>query len=150
MLKKPIFPGDSEIDQLFRIFRTLGTPDEGTWKGVTKLPDYKSTFPKWPRQNLVAILKGLNAEGVDLLQVRAQSGYMQQCVYVCSAYVCCGKPQICWTYTHFCHVNFVVVTQQQSISLRNSPLQQMLAYDPQQRVSAMNAKLHPYFARKTM
>lgn len=69
VLKKPVFPGDSEIDQLFRIFRTLGTPGEETWKGVTKLPDYKSTFPKWPRQNLVAILKGLSAEGVDLLQV---------------------------------------------------------------------------------
>ena len=74
VLKKPVFPGDSEIDQLFRIFRTLGTPDEETWKGVTKLPDYKSTFPKWPRQNLVAILKGLSAEGVDLLQVRSTVG----------------------------------------------------------------------------
>lgn len=24
---KPLFSGDSEIDQLFRIFQTLGTPD---------------------------------------------------------------------------------------------------------------------------
>eukprot|EP00095_Tigriopus_kingsejongensis_P004649 maker-scaffold29_size597861-snap-gene-4.35 protein:Tk04649 transcript:maker-scaffold29_size597861-snap-gene-4.35-mRNA-1 annotation:"cell division protein kinase 2" len=42
-----LFPGDSEIDQLFRIFRTLGTPDENSWPGVTKLPDYKPCFPKW-------------------------------------------------------------------------------------------------------
>ena len=27
LTKHPLFPGDSEIDQLFRIFRTLGTPD---------------------------------------------------------------------------------------------------------------------------
>lgn len=28
MNREPLFPGDSEIDELFRIFRTLGTPDE--------------------------------------------------------------------------------------------------------------------------
>lgn len=44
---KALFPGDSEIDQLFRIFRTLGTPGEEEWPGVTQLPDYKSTFPRW-------------------------------------------------------------------------------------------------------
>ena len=27
LTKHPLFLGDSEIDQLFRIFRTLGTPD---------------------------------------------------------------------------------------------------------------------------
>jgi serine/threonine protein kinase len=26
--RKPLFPGDSEIDQLMRIFRVLGTPNE--------------------------------------------------------------------------------------------------------------------------
>jgi hypothetical protein len=38
---KPIFPGDSEIDELFRIFRLLGTPTEAVWPGVSSLPDYK-------------------------------------------------------------------------------------------------------------
>lgn len=38
---KPIFPGDSEIDELFRIFRLLGTPTEVVWPGVSSLPDYK-------------------------------------------------------------------------------------------------------------
>jgi cyclin-dependent kinase 2 len=78
--QKPLFPGDSEIDELFKIFRSylqelfklslvccmlqknilsglcilfcscriLGTPTEETWPGVASLPDYKSTFPKWP------------------------------------------------------------------------------------------------------
>ena len=32
-----VFPGDSEIDQLFKIFRILGTPREDTWPGVTEL-----------------------------------------------------------------------------------------------------------------
>ena len=31
--KYPLFPGDSEIDELFQIFRVLGTPNEKTWPG---------------------------------------------------------------------------------------------------------------------
>jgi len=44
---RPLFPGDSEIDQLFRIFRIRGTPNEATWAGVARLPHYKPEFPKW-------------------------------------------------------------------------------------------------------
>ena len=43
--RKPLFPGDSEIDQLFRIFRLLGTPSEQTWPGVTKLDNFQNLFP---------------------------------------------------------------------------------------------------------
>jgi len=67
--KQPLFAGDSEIDQLYRIFRILGTPDEKTWPGVTSLKDYKSTFPNWspsPIQKVVANLN-LDAAGLDLL-----------------------------------------------------------------------------------
>ncbi|KRZ13733.1 Cyclin-dependent kinase 5, partial [Trichinella zimbabwensis] len=38
---QPLFPGSDTDDQLKRIFRLLGTPDERTWPGVTYLPDYK-------------------------------------------------------------------------------------------------------------
>ncbi|KAH8945248.1 hypothetical protein BDL97_12G031200 [Sphagnum fallax] len=51
--QRPLFPGDSEIDELFKIFRTLGTPNEETWPGVTSLPDFKSAFPKWPPKGLI-------------------------------------------------------------------------------------------------
>ncbi|XP_002722978.2 cyclin-dependent kinase 3 isoform X1 [Oryctolagus cuniculus] len=65
--RKALFPGDSEIDQLFRIFRTLGTPSEATWPGVTQLPDYKGSFPKWTRRGLEEIVPDLEPEGKDLL-----------------------------------------------------------------------------------
>lgn len=42
-----LFPGDSEIDQIFRIFRLLGTPSETTWPGITALPHFQSAFPFW-------------------------------------------------------------------------------------------------------
>ncbi|XP_033624815.1 cyclin-dependent kinase 2-like isoform X1 [Asterias rubens] len=66
--RRALFPGDSEIDQLFRIFRTLGTPDETIWPGVTKLPDYKSTFPNWKKQDLNKVVPALPSEGRDLLR----------------------------------------------------------------------------------
>ncbi|KAI9479515.1 phospho-Cdk2 in complex with cyclin B [Zychaea mexicana] len=52
MTLRPIFPGDSQIDELFRIFQLLGTPSEDLWAGVTTLPDFNITFPCWKRKNL--------------------------------------------------------------------------------------------------
>lgn len=65
--KRPLFHGDSEIDQLFRIFRTLTTPTEETWPGVTSLPDYKPSFPNWKTNTLPSMVKNLESSGVDIL-----------------------------------------------------------------------------------
>jgi serine/threonine protein kinase len=69
--KRPLFAGDSELDQLYRIFRILGTPNEETWPGVTKLRDYKLTFPNWPSTPIQTVVNGLNLDnlGLDLLGV---------------------------------------------------------------------------------
>uniref|UniRef100_A0A8C5BQ37 cyclin-dependent kinase n=1 Tax=Gadus morhua TaxID=8049 RepID=A0A8C5BQ37_GADMO len=64
---RALFPGDSEIDQLFRIFRTLGTPDETVWPGVTSMPDYKPSFPKWARQDMNKVVPPLDDDGRELL-----------------------------------------------------------------------------------
>ncbi|KAK9472971.1 kinase-like domain-containing protein [Dipodascopsis tothii] len=68
VLRKPFFPGDSEIDQIFKIFRLLGTPDEDGWPGVTALPDFKTTFPQWSRKDFERHVPGLDAIGIDLLE----------------------------------------------------------------------------------
>merc|ERR1719381_403720 len=65
--RRPLFQGDSEIDQLFRIFRVLRTPNEELWPGVTQLPDFKPTFPNWSTMNLKASMKKLEPSGLDLL-----------------------------------------------------------------------------------
>ncbi|MCD9560418.1 Cell division control protein 2 A [Datura stramonium] len=65
--QRPLFPGDSEIDELFKIFRVMGTPNEDTWPGVTSLPDYKSAFPKWPAKDLATIVPNVDGAGLDLL-----------------------------------------------------------------------------------
>jgi serine/threonine protein kinase len=62
-----IFMGDSEIDQLYQIFRLLGTPTPTEWPGVRSLPDYKATFPKWPAKMFEDAVKGVTPDGEDLL-----------------------------------------------------------------------------------
>ncbi|KAM3702994.1 hypothetical protein ACJW31_04G064100 [Castanea mollissima] len=64
--QRPLFPGDSEIDELFKIF-SKGTPNDDTWPGVTSLPDYKSAFPKWAPKDLAAVVPSLDSAGIDLL-----------------------------------------------------------------------------------
>jgi serine/threonine protein kinase len=66
--KRPMFPGDSEIDELFKIFRLLGTPTEATWPGVTNLPDWNSAFPLWPRLKLSKAAPNLEEKGLQLLE----------------------------------------------------------------------------------
>jgi serine/threonine protein kinase len=46
----------------------LGTPNEMTWPGVSELPDYKDTFPKWRPQPLQQAIPSLDPAGIDLLQ----------------------------------------------------------------------------------
>lgn len=68
--RRALFPGDSEIDQLFRIFRTLGTPDENIWPGVSQLRDYTSMFPRWEPRSLDEVVPSFDSDAKDLLLVR--------------------------------------------------------------------------------
>ncbi|GMJ13274.1 CYCLIN-DEPENDENT KINASE G2 [Hibiscus trionum] len=44
--KEPLFNGKTEFDQLDKIFRTLGTPNDTIWPGFSKLPGVKVNFVK--------------------------------------------------------------------------------------------------------
>lgn len=65
--RKPLFHGDSEIDQLFRIFRTLGTPTANVWPEVSELPDYKASFPSWKENILSSLVPDMDDNALDLL-----------------------------------------------------------------------------------
>eukprot|EP00123_Amoebidium_parasiticum_P001422 comp12503_c0_seq1/m.7461 comp12503_c0_seq1/g.7461 ORF comp12503_c0_seq1/g.7461 comp12503_c0_seq1/m.7461 type:complete len:296 (-) comp12503_c0_seq1:468-1355(-) len=65
--RRPLFPGDSEIDQLFRVFKVLGTPNEETWPGVSELPDFNPSFPQNRPKPLNTIVSNLCPAGYDLL-----------------------------------------------------------------------------------
>lgn len=44
---KIFLAGDSEIDQIFKIFKLLGTPTKDSWPGVTEYDFWKESFPKF-------------------------------------------------------------------------------------------------------
>uniref|UniRef100_A0A0A9WBF2 Cyclin-dependent kinase 7 n=2 Tax=Lygus hesperus TaxID=30085 RepID=A0A0A9WBF2_LYGHE len=65
LLRVPFLPGESDLDQLTRIFHTLGTPTEQTWPGMTSLQDFIQfkSFPGTPLKHI------FTAAGDDLLDV---------------------------------------------------------------------------------
>eukprot|EP00038_Savillea_parva_P029477 m.71404 g.71404 ORF g.71404 m.71404 type:complete len:379 (+) comp8705_c0_seq2:280-1416(+) len=63
-----LFRGDSEIDQLFQIYRVLGTPTKSEWPDIKDLPDYKASFPTWEPKALTEVVTGLDEQGESLLQ----------------------------------------------------------------------------------
>ena len=65
--RRPLFAGDSEVDEIFKIFKLHGTPTEETWPGVTKLKDFKTTFPKFKAVPLIEVAKEMDPLGLDLL-----------------------------------------------------------------------------------
>jgi len=65
--KKPMFQGDSEIDQIFKIFQFHGTPTNATWPGVTNLPDFKNTFPRFRQAIPEQVLGNFDVIAMDLL-----------------------------------------------------------------------------------
>lgn len=99
--RKPLFHGDSEIDQIFRIFRSLGTPNETSWPGVSSLPDWRPSFPTWKENVLKSLVPAMASD----------SGDNGNCLHP------------------------------HALDL----LQKMLIYDPNKRISAKAALIHPYF-----
>ena len=70
--RKPLFAGDCEIDQIFKIFQMFGTPNEKTWPGVTRLPEFKLTFPQFKGKGINAYNRNIDQIGLDLLSKMIQ------------------------------------------------------------------------------
>jgi len=68
LLRIPFLAGDSDLDQLTKIFTALGTPTDETWKDVSSLGSFVKFkhFPGTPLQNI------FTAASDSLLEVLAQ------------------------------------------------------------------------------
>lgn len=66
---KPLFPGNNDIDQMFRVFQVMGSPTVERWPGVDQLPDYdKVSFPDLVPVDLCALLPSCRPQDVRFLQ----------------------------------------------------------------------------------
>uniref|UniRef100_A0A8C9VFN1 cyclin-dependent kinase n=1 Tax=Scleropages formosus TaxID=113540 RepID=A0A8C9VFN1_SCLFO len=69
LTQKPLFPGKSEIDQINKIFKDLGSPSEKIWPGYNELPALKKmSFTEYPYNNLRKRFGALLSDlGFDLM-----------------------------------------------------------------------------------
>uniref|UniRef100_A0A8C5EAP3 Cyclin-dependent kinase 11B-like n=1 Tax=Gouania willdenowi TaxID=441366 RepID=A0A8C5EAP3_GOUWI len=69
LTQKPLFPGKSEIDQINKVFKDLGSPSEKIWPGYSELPAVKKmTFTEYPYNNLRKRFGALlSDQGFDLM-----------------------------------------------------------------------------------
>ena len=66
---KPLFSGGNPEDQLIHIFKVFGTPTIESWPSVIELPDWSNDFPVYPRQEITAVVPGLDDVAYNLLLV---------------------------------------------------------------------------------
>ncbi|XP_034977739.2 cyclin-dependent kinase 18 isoform X1 [Zootoca vivipara] len=65
---RPMFPGSTVKEELHLIFRTLGTPTEESWPGITSNEEFKAyNFTQYRAQPLINHAPRLDTEGIDLL-----------------------------------------------------------------------------------
>jgi serine/threonine protein kinase len=64
---RPMFPGNSENDQLIKIFRAIGTPSEENMPGCTSLPEWNPNLEFFPGQDMQSLVPTIDPVGLDLL-----------------------------------------------------------------------------------
>ncbi|KAI6680626.1 hypothetical protein NL676_034507 [Syzygium grande] len=72
LASEPLFKGNSEVNQLDKIFRTLGTPSEKIWPGFSELPGSKANFVKQPYNLLRKKFPAASFTGTTVL---SESGF---------------------------------------------------------------------------
>merc|ERR1712217_1013909 len=69
---RPLFPGNTDSDQLQKIFKILGTPNETHWPTIAELPDWKTDFTRYDKRPLEEVVPTLEPSGTALLDSMLQ------------------------------------------------------------------------------
>lgn len=69
-LRHPLFPGTSELDQVDKVLKILGTPTREQWRDGYKLADKRDVeFEQYPAKNLGKYLPGISEEGLEAIKL---------------------------------------------------------------------------------
>ncbi len=64
----PLFMGETDIDQIYRVMAVLGAPDPCTWPEIRDLPDFsKLSFPAIAQVPLKSVVPEVSPLALDLL-----------------------------------------------------------------------------------
>lgn len=65
---RPLFPGSSEVDQLFKICSVLGTPEKSDWNEGYRLASViQFQFPECPKVPLDTLITRATEQGIELM-----------------------------------------------------------------------------------
>ncbi|KAH9304399.1 hypothetical protein KI387_008803, partial [Taxus chinensis] len=65
---QPLFPGESELDEIYKICGVLGTPDYDSWpEGMQLAAAMNFNFPQFQPTNLSALVPRASPEAIDLI-----------------------------------------------------------------------------------
>ncbi|CAB3410832.1 unnamed protein product [Caenorhabditis bovis] len=80
LLRSPIFPGDSDIDQLVKIYNVLGEPTEELWPAMTNLPSYVVIKPQNETPpEMTFIFSAAGPDLIDLLKAMLTFDPIKRC-----------------------------------------------------------------------
>lgn len=66
---RPLFPGKSEIDEIFKICSVIGTPDKEDWpEGYQLATAMNFKFPNFTRTSLGVLIPNASQEAVVLME----------------------------------------------------------------------------------
>ena len=67
---QPLFPGRSELDQLFKICLAIGSPNKDQWPELQELSSKTEfVFPQTPNTNLKNLLTSCSDTGLNLIKL---------------------------------------------------------------------------------
>ena len=67
-ISRPLFPGNSEIDEIFKICSVLGTPDAREWpEGFKLAAGMNFKFPQFSSTPLATLIPNASKEAIALM-----------------------------------------------------------------------------------
>lgn len=68
-MMRPLFPGNSEMDQIYKLCAVMGSPSKYEWpEGHELAADMEFEFPRFQETPLNQIIKNASDEGLDLMK----------------------------------------------------------------------------------
>lgn len=65
---RPLFPGSSEVDEIYKICSVLGTPNQNSWsEGLNLANALKYQFPKLARAHLALLIPSASDDAINLI-----------------------------------------------------------------------------------